>query len=153
MERETSLDICSSGFAHYPPMLPMILANKVMFHWANERSSVSMRLALTPLAPDGWMEILTLGSLAPSGQASKGQRRRGPRRGRETEQKGANRGLEEEGNEGRRVIDDEEKRWGHTQYDFSTSTLACWTLPLFAIFSQQICRTRDFPFVVLTNFH
>ena len=45
------------------------------------------------LAPDGWMEILTLGSLAPSGQASKGQRRRrGPRRGRETEEKGANGG-------------------------------------------------------------
>ena len=66
-------------------MLLMILANKVMFHWANERSSVSMRLALPPLARDGWMEILTLGSLAPSGQASKGQRRRGPRRGRETE--------------------------------------------------------------------
>ena len=83
MDRETSLDVCS--FAHYSPTLLMTLANKVMFHWANERSSVSMRLALPPLAPDPWMEILTLGSLAPSGQASKGQRRRGPRRGRETE--------------------------------------------------------------------
>ena len=71
----------------------MIIANKVMFHWANERSSVSMRLALPPLARDGWMEILTLGSLAPSGQASKGQRRRGPRRGRETEEKVANGGV------------------------------------------------------------
>ena len=85
-----------------------VLANKVMFHWANERSSVSMRLALPPLAPDGWMEILTLGSLAPSGQASKGQRRRGPRRGRETEEE------VEERNEGRTVMNDEEKRWGHT---------------------------------------
>ena len=91
MDRETSLDVCS--FAHYSPTLLMTLANKVMFHWANERSSVSMRLALPPLAPDGWMEILTLGSLAPSGQASKGQRRRGPRRGRETEEKGANGGV------------------------------------------------------------
>ena len=68
-----------------------------------------MRLALPPLAPDGWMEILTLGSLAPSGQASKGQRRRrGPRRGRETEEE------VEERNEGRTVMNDEEKRWGHT---------------------------------------
>ena len=91
MDRGTGLDVCSSGFAHYSPLLLMTLANKVMFHWANERSSVSMRLALPPLAPDGWMEILTLGSLAPSGQASKGQRRRrGPRRGRETEEKVAN---------------------------------------------------------------
>lgn len=98
--------------------------------------------------PDTWQS-----STIRPGLKGADQRRRGPRRGRETEQKGANRGLEEEGNEGRRVIDDEEKRWGHTQYDFSTSTLACWTLPLFAIFSQQICRTRDFPFVVLTNFH
>ena len=88
-----------------------VLANKVMFHWANERSSVSMRLALPPLAPDGWMEILTLGSLAPSGQASKGQRRRGPRRGRETEEEGANGGLEEERNEGRRMM---KKRDGDT---------------------------------------
>ena len=91
MDRETSLDVCSSGFPHYPPILHMILANKVMFHWANERSSVSMRLAVPPLAPDGWMEILTLGSLAPSGQASKGQRRRG-QGGGETEQKVANKG-------------------------------------------------------------
>ena len=71
-----------------------------------------MRLALPPLAPDGWMEILTLGSLAPSGQASKGQRRRrGPRRGRETEEKGPTWGLEEERNEGRREM---KKRDGDT---------------------------------------
>ena len=65
-------------------------------------------------------------------------------------------GLEEERNEGRRVIDDEKKRLGHTlslSDDFSKSTVGCWTLPLFAIFSQQICRTRDFPFAVQTNFH
>ena len=67
-----------------------------------------------PLARDGWMEILTLGSLAPSGQASKGQRRR---RGQGGEEKQRRRwptgGFEEERNEGTRVINDEEKRWGH----------------------------------------
>ena len=94
----------------------MIIANKVMFHRANERSSVSMRLGLLPLAPDGWMEILTLGSLAPSGQASKGQKEeKGAKEGERNRAKGGQQGgLEEEGNEGRRVIDDEEKRWGHT---------------------------------------
>ena len=97
-------------------MLPMILANEVMLHWANERSSVSMRLGLPPLAPDGWMEILTLGSLAPSGQASKGQTRGegGQGGGEKQRRRWPTGGLEEERNEGRRVINDEEKRWGHT---------------------------------------
>ena len=93
-----------------------VLANKVMFHWANERSSVSMRLGQLPLARDGWMEILTLGSLAPSGQASKGQTRGegGQGGGEKQRRRWPTGGLEEERNEGRRVINDEEKRWGHT---------------------------------------
>ena len=46
----------------------------------------------------------------------KGAEEKGPRRGRNRAEGGQQGGLdlEEERNEGRRVINDEEKRWGHT---------------------------------------